>query len=188
MRTSSAAETGARMRRVSTQRPVSPSKLARTCSMSRAALPAPSAGSSDDPVTGSDRRDREGESQCDREDREDAQAATQPTPRGRPPTRSRRSPQPLHPGMGTLWTRACAASALVHARLSRAHDEATDRRSRRQPTIGGTHGSPGGELELGPIDIVVIAYPAGAPMTGEAAPLLIDLVERGIIRVLDACS
>jgi hypothetical protein len=40
--------------------------------------------------------------------------------------------------------------------------------------------------ELGPIDIVVIAYPAGAPMTGEAAPLLLDLVDRGIIRVLDA--
>jgi hypothetical protein len=42
------------------------------------------------------------------------------------------------------------------------------------------------DRELGPIDIVVIAYPAGAPMTGEAAPLLVDLVERGIIRVLDA--
>lgn len=40
--------------------------------------------------------------------------------------------------------------------------------------------------ELGPIDIVVIAYPAGAPMTGEAAPLLLDLVDRGIVRVLDA--
>jgi hypothetical protein len=39
--------------------------------------------------------------------------------------------------------------------------------------------------ELGPIDITVIAYPADAPMTGEAAPLLLDLVERGIIRVLD---
>src|SRR3954452_15053101 len=39
--------------------------------------------------------------------------------------------------------------------------------------------------ELGPIDIAVIAYPADAPMTGEAAPLLLDLVERGIIRVLD---
>jgi hypothetical protein len=39
--------------------------------------------------------------------------------------------------------------------------------------------------ELGPIDLVVIAYPAGAPMTGEAAPLLVDLVDRGIIRVLD---
>jgi hypothetical protein len=40
--------------------------------------------------------------------------------------------------------------------------------------------------ELGPIDIVVIGYPAGAPMTGDAVPLLIDLVERGVIRVLDA--
>jgi hypothetical protein len=40
--------------------------------------------------------------------------------------------------------------------------------------------------DLGPIDIVVIAYPPGAPMTGEAAPLLVDLVDRGIIRVLDA--
>jgi Family of unknown function (DUF6325) len=40
--------------------------------------------------------------------------------------------------------------------------------------------------ELGPVDIVVIVYPAGAPMTGEAAPLLVDLVDRGIIRVLDA--
>jgi Family of unknown function (DUF6325) len=41
------------------------------------------------------------------------------------------------------------------------------------------------EMEIGPIDIAVIGYPAGAPMTGEAAPLLVDLVERGIIRVLD---
>jgi Family of unknown function (DUF6325) len=39
--------------------------------------------------------------------------------------------------------------------------------------------------DLGPIDIVVIAYPADAPMTGEAVPLMLDLVERGIIRVLD---
>ncbi|HKG38113.1 MAG TPA: DUF6325 family protein [Conexibacter sp.] len=42
------------------------------------------------------------------------------------------------------------------------------------------------DMELGPIDVVVIAYPAGSPMTGEAAPLLVDLAERGIIRVLDA--
>ena len=39
--------------------------------------------------------------------------------------------------------------------------------------------------ELGPVDVVVIAYPAGAPMTGEAVPLLVDLVDRGIIRVVD---
>ena len=41
------------------------------------------------------------------------------------------------------------------------------------------------EEELGPIDIVVIAYPAGAPMTGDAVPIFVDLVDRGIIRVLD---
>src|SRR5438270_6166933 len=42
------------------------------------------------------------------------------------------------------------------------------------------------EQELGPIDVVVIGYPAGAPMTGEAVPILLELVDRGIIRVLDA--
>lgn len=40
--------------------------------------------------------------------------------------------------------------------------------------------------ELGPIDVVVIGFPAGAPMTGEAVPILLDLVDRGIIRVFDA--
>ena len=42
------------------------------------------------------------------------------------------------------------------------------------------------EEEFGPIDVVVIAAPAGAPVTGEAIPILLDLVDRGIIRVLDA--
>jgi hypothetical protein len=40
--------------------------------------------------------------------------------------------------------------------------------------------------ELGPIDIVVIAYPTGAPMTGEAVPHLLKLIDDGIVRVLDA--
>ena len=40
-------------------------------------------------------------------------------------------------------------------------------------------------VELGPVDILVLGFPAGAPMTGEAVPLLLDLVERGIVRVLD---
>ncbi len=40
--------------------------------------------------------------------------------------------------------------------------------------------------ELGPVDVVVIGYPADAPMTGEAVPILLDLVDRGIVRVLDA--
>ena len=37
---------------------------------------------------------------------------------------------------------------------------------------------------MGPIDCVVIEFPDGQPK-GEAAPLLLDLVDRGIIRVLD---
>jgi hypothetical protein len=44
----------------------------------------------------------------------------------------------------------------------------------------------GREDEFGPIDIVVIGYPPGAPMTGDAIPKFLDLVDRGIIRVLDA--
>ncbi|MEV7567371.1 DUF6325 family protein [Streptomyces tanashiensis] len=38
--------------------------------------------------------------------------------------------------------------------------------------------------EIGPIDYVVVEFP-GNHMTGEAFPLLVDLVERGIIRLLD---
>ena len=44
----------------------------------------------------------------------------------------------------------------------------------------------GSEQELGPVDVVVISYPPGAPATGESIPILLDLVDRGIIRVLDA--
>ena len=42
------------------------------------------------------------------------------------------------------------------------------------------------EEELGPIDVVVIGFPKGAPMTGDAVPIFLDLVNRGIIRVFDA--
>lgn len=38
--------------------------------------------------------------------------------------------------------------------------------------------------ELGPIDYVVIEFP-GSAMTGEGFPILVDLVDRGIIRILD---
>jgi hypothetical protein len=41
------------------------------------------------------------------------------------------------------------------------------------------------DLELGPVDVVVIGFPADAPRTGEAVPIVLDLVERGVIRVLD---
>ncbi len=42
-----------------------------------------------------------------------------------------------------------------------------------------------GEDMLGPVDMVVIGYPPEAPKTGEALPLFIDLVDRGIINLLD---
>jgi hypothetical protein len=42
------------------------------------------------------------------------------------------------------------------------------------------------EEAFGPIDVVVIGYPPDAPKTGDAVPILLDLVDRGIIRVLDA--
>jgi hypothetical protein len=38
--------------------------------------------------------------------------------------------------------------------------------------------------EMGPIDYVVVEWPGRQP-TGEAAPLLVDLVDRGLIRILD---
>jgi len=38
--------------------------------------------------------------------------------------------------------------------------------------------------EMGPIDYVVLEWPGRQP-NGEVAPLLIDLVDRGIIRILD---
>lgn len=36
----------------------------------------------------------------------------------------------------------------------------------------------------GPVDFVLLEFPAGR-LTGEVAPALVDLVERGVIRVLD---
>jgi hypothetical protein len=39
--------------------------------------------------------------------------------------------------------------------------------------------------EMGPIDYVVLEWPGDAPVTGEVMPLLLDLVERGTVRILD---
>lgn len=39
--------------------------------------------------------------------------------------------------------------------------------------------------EMGPIDYLVIEFPADRPPDGSALPLLVDLVDRGLIRVLD---
>jgi hypothetical protein len=43
----------------------------------------------------------------------------------------------------------------------------------------------GDELTSGPIDYLVVEWPVGSPPTGEAFPYLVDLVDRGLIRILD---
>ncbi len=44
----------------------------------------------------------------------------------------------------------------------------------------------GSGVEMGPVDYIVIEFP-GNRMTGEGWPMLVDLVDRGIIRILDLC-
>jgi hypothetical protein len=41
------------------------------------------------------------------------------------------------------------------------------------------------EIELGPIDYLVVEWPPDKKPTGEALPKLADLVDRGLVRVLD---
>ncbi|NUU24360.1 MAG: DUF1269 domain-containing protein [Streptomycetaceae bacterium] len=43
---------------------------------------------------------------------------------------------------------------------------------------------PAPTVEAGPIDYVVVEFP-GSRMTGEGLPMLVDLVDRGVIRILD---
>jgi hypothetical protein len=43
---------------------------------------------------------------------------------------------------------------------------------------------PGDSGSLGPISYLIVEFP-GSKMTGEGFPILVDLVERGIIRILD---
>jgi Family of unknown function (DUF6325) len=57
----------------------------------------------------------------------------------------------------------------------------TTDRSRRY--MGGMHVADDLE-QMGPIDYLVVEFP-GSRMTGEGLPLLVDLVDRGIIRILD---
>ena len=40
------------------------------------------------------------------------------------------------------------------------------------------------EMEIGPVDYIVVEFP-GNKMTGEGLPILLDLHDRGIIRILD---
>jgi hypothetical protein len=49
---------------------------------------------------------------------------------------------------------------------------------RKEPGLNGE------QNEMGPIDYLVVEWPGRQPK-GEAAPYLIDLVERGLIRIID---
>lgn len=40
------------------------------------------------------------------------------------------------------------------------------------------------DVEIGPVDFLIVEFP-GSRMTGEGLPMLVDLVDRGIIRILD---
>jgi len=54
----------------------------------------------------------------------------------------------------------------------------------RETTPAGGAGMNNELDSMGPIDYLVVEFPAGGP-TGEAFPLLVDLVDRGLIRILD---
>lgn len=41
------------------------------------------------------------------------------------------------------------------------------------------------DIEVGPVDYLILEWPKGSPPTGEALPHLLDLVDRGLIRILD---
>jgi hypothetical protein len=41
------------------------------------------------------------------------------------------------------------------------------------------------DIELGPIDYLIVEWPAGKEPTGEGLGMLADMTERGLIRVLD---
>ena len=41
------------------------------------------------------------------------------------------------------------------------------------------------DIEVGPVDYFVVEWPVGSPPTGEAFPYLVDLVDRGLIHILD---
>jgi hypothetical protein len=41
------------------------------------------------------------------------------------------------------------------------------------------------DIEMGPVDFLIVEWPKESPPTGDAFPYLVDLVDRGIIRILD---
>lgn len=43
----------------------------------------------------------------------------------------------------------------------------------------------GDDIEMGPVDYLIVEWPVDSPPTGGAFPYLVDLVDRGIIRIID---
>lgn len=41
------------------------------------------------------------------------------------------------------------------------------------------------DRDIGPIDYLIVEWPAGSPPTGEALPHLLDLVDQGVVRIID---
>jgi hypothetical protein len=84
-------------------------------------------------------------------------------------------------GLSHRWAKASPLESL----------EASDDRSRRCADDGGvaqTRGEIVSEAqleEMGPIDYVVLEWQGELPANGEVQPLLLDLVDRGIVRILD---
>jgi uncharacterized protein DUF6325 len=68
----------------------------------------------------------------------------------------------------------------IRGRTSRRH---TDSRLAETPEEGALMGITQVD-ELGPVDYIVVEFP-GSKFSGEIAPALRDLVERGLVRVLD---
>jgi Family of unknown function (DUF6325) len=48
-----------------------------------------------------------------------------------------------------------------------------------------TETQPESDVEIGPIDYLIVEWPPDRQPDGKAMPLLVDLVDRGLIRVLD---
>src|SRR5689334_2211234 len=68
--------------------------------------------------------------------------------------------------------------------LTRVHASGTTPGEERDPQRIGDEDMAGDVDEMGPIDYIVVEFP-GARLTGEAFPLLVDLVDRGLIRIID---
>jgi hypothetical protein len=57
--------------------------------------------------------------------------------------------------------------------------------SKSHPSVKGDAVSEEQLEEMGPVDYVVLEWAGDQPVTGDVMPLLLDLVDRGVIRILD---